>query len=403
MPDADMTLLQTVAQLGDDNKAEQMFIAARWPDGIACPKCGSLDVYESASRPSQPFRCRNCHGYFSVKTGSLMHGSNLSYSKWALAIYLMTSSGKGMSSIRMARDVGVTQKTAWFLMHRVREGWATGDQMFAGPVEVDEAYVAGKERNRHARKKLKSGNMAAKPVVVGMKDRATGKVKTAVVDSPSAANLVDFVHCNVANIFDTPVFTDGNGAYERLSSRHRGVVEHSIGHYVEYVEDGEDIHTNGIEAFWSMLKRGVMGVYHYVSPKHLHRYAVEFAGRHNDKDLGVWDKIRSLASGMFGKRLTYKQLVGRRGHSLLPEHRGMTQSETFRSASSAVIERQRQRDHEEAQAIRRIKVALREIGITPHTDDHTPSHRQPQMSSAEYQKLIMRRFFEGDVPLEPSG
>ena len=338
-----MTIIEAVNTLQDEDKAEEMFTSARWPDGIACPKCGSVGVYECIDRKPMPYRCRDCRRYFSVKTNSLMHGSTLSYSKWAMAIYLITSSNKGISSLKIARDVGVTQKTAWFLMHRIRKAWESGDQMFAGPVEVDEAYVAGKEANRHAKKKLKSGNMAAKTVVVGIKDRDTNKVKTAVVRSSTAANLVEFVHSNVEDRVDTPVYTDGASAYSRLSARIHGVVEHSIGHFV----DG-DVHTNGIESFWSTIKRGVMGVYHYVSPKHTHRYATEFEGRHNDRGLGMADQITSLMARLGGKRMTYRQLVGVRGHSLVVEHRGMTQVEAFRNISSVDIERQRAHDHEEA-------------------------------------------------------
>lgn len=118
------TMLEVVVKLGDERKAERMFMGARWPNGVACPRCGSLDVYECLGRRSQPLRCRDCYKYFSVKTNSLMHNSRLSYSQWALAIYVMTRS-KGASSVQIARDVGVTQKTAWFMMHRIREGWRT--------------------------------------------------------------------------------------------------------------------------------------------------------------------------------------------------------------------------------------------------------------------------------------
>ena len=321
-----MTIVEAVGTLSDDEKAERMFIDARWPDGVACPKCGSVDIKDQSESRKQPFRCRDCRKEFSARTGTLLHGSNLSYSKWALAIYLLATSNKGISSIRMARDIGVTQKTAWHLAHRIREAWASGDDpMFAGPVEFDETYVGGREGRRHAEKKLKKGNFAAKTTLVGAKDRATGHVKTAVVDSPDTKNLVDFVHSTVEDKFSTTVYTDGAAAYYHVWSFRHGVVEHSTGQYV----DG-DVHTNSIESFWSMIKRGIMGVYHYVSPKHTHRYALEFEGRNNSRMMDAWDQIKLVMSGLDGKHLPYRKLVGRRGHSLALEHRGMTQVEIFR-------------------------------------------------------------------------
>ena len=390
-----MTIIEAVNALQDEKRAEAMFIAARWPNGIACPKCGSLDVYDCYERKPQPYRCRDCHRYFSVKTNSLMHGSTLSYSKWAMAMYLISTNPKGISSLRIARDVGVTKKTAWFLMHRIRRGWETEDQMFVGPVEVDEAYIAGKEKNRHAKKKLKSGNMAAKTVVVGILDRATNKIKTVVFNTPSSDNLVSFVHSNVEDEYNTPVYTDGAAAYTKLNTANHGVVEHSVGHYVS--EDGV-VYTNGIESFWSMIKRGVMGAYHYISPKHTHRYAVEFAGRHNDKDLDMIDQITSLMARMSGKRLTYRQLVGLRGHSLNVEHRSMTQAEAFRRLSSKDIERQRAHDHAEAQARETLTDILVDMGVIKPAPKGKPRHSDEHPLGLSAGKA-MQRFFEENHPL----
>ena len=302
------SMIAVTSTLRDEDAAKRMLINARWPNGIACPKCGCLDVFTGSVRKSHPYRCRACRKGFSVRTDSLMHGSRLPYSKWAMAIYIMSRS-KGVSSLQLAEDIGVTRKTAWFMMHRIREAWSSDDQDFAGPVEVDETFVGGKDNRRHSKDKLRQGASRAKTVVVGAKDRATNKIKTAVVRDRSAEQLVPFVHANVRDAFETWVYTDGLAAYRRMWSANHVSVDHSSGQYVN-----GDVHTNGIESFWSMFKRGIMGVYHYISPKHTHRYAQEFAGRHNDRGLGVWGRIESLMSGLFGKRLTYRKLVGRRGH-----------------------------------------------------------------------------------------
>ena len=309
----EMTLIEVVNTFQDEESAEQFFIGARWPDGIACPKCGSVSIYKCTNRKPMPFRCDDCHKYFSVKSGSLMHGSPLPLSKWALAIYLVVSSNKGIPSIRLGRDVGVTQRTAWHMAHRIREGLDSGDPMFKGPVEVDETYVGGSDSNRHSNKKLREKAFSSKTVVVGVKDRETKHVKAAVISSPTVDNLVEFVHSNVESVARTPVYTDGLQAYDHLWTFDHRSVNHSVGQYV----DG-DAHTNGIEAFWSMIKRGVMGVYHYLSPKHTHRYALEFEWRNNARadGLSMMDQITSVMAGMVGKRLTYRQLVGRRGHAL---------------------------------------------------------------------------------------
>ena len=303
------SIVEIITTLSDEDTAERMLVSLCWPNGIACPRCGCLDVFTGSVRKSHPYRCRACHKGFSVRTDSIMHGTRLPYSKWAMAVYLLSRS-KGISSHQLAKDIDVTQKTAWFLLHRLRESWSSGDQEFAGPVEVDETFVGGKDNRRHSKDKLRQGASRAKTIVIGAKDRDTNKVKTAVVRGRSVEELVPFVHAHVKNAFETPVYTDGLSAYRRMWSENHASVDHSNGQYVAY----GDVHTNGIESFWSMFKRGIMGTYHYISPKHTHRYALEFEGRHNDRELGVWGKIESLMSGLFGKRLTYRQLVGRRGH-----------------------------------------------------------------------------------------
>ena len=171
-----ISLPELFAMSPDDETAEAWFISQRWPDGVRCPDCGSANIQERATRKPQPFRCRDCRKDFSVKTRTLMRASKLGCRIWALAIYLMSTNLKGVSSMKLHCDLGVTQKAAWHLAHRIRESWADGQaERFSGPVEADEAFVGGLEKNKHADKKLRAGRGAVgKEVVAGVKGRTTG-------------------------------------------------------------------------------------------------------------------------------------------------------------------------------------------------------------------------------------
>ena len=296
-----ITLVDLIRMFPDDATAEAFFADERWPNGVACPRCGSVSVQSGAAHKTMPYRCRDCRKRFSVKTGTVMDSSNLGYQTWALASYLLTTNLKGVSSMKLHRDLGITQKSAWHLAHRLREAWDDEGEKFTGPVEVDETFVGGKERNKHESKRLHAGRGAVgKVAVAGVKDRATGRVRAAVVEAVDGATLQPFVLSRVAQ--EAEVFTDDHGAYRGLPNHE--TVAHSVGEYVR-----GQAHTNGIESFWSMLKRGYYGTYHRMSPKHLDRYVGEFAGRHNARPLDTLDQMRAITRGMVGKRLRYDDLI----------------------------------------------------------------------------------------------
>lgn len=301
-----LTLVELIRKFPDDQTAEAWIAAIRWPDGPQCPRCGCTNVQHPTAHKTMPYRCRgkDCRRFFSVRVGTVMQDSKLGYQEWAIATYLYITSLKSVSSTKLHRDLGISQKSAWRLAHRIRECWDDlhGDP-FAGPVEVDETYVGGRGKNMHAkvrREKITGRGAVDKTAVVGVKDRATGKVAANVVGDTTGPTLRGFVQDRSAD--GAMIYSDDHRAYRGLP-RHEAV-KHSVAEYV----NGQ-VHVNGIESFWAGLKRAYHGTFHHVSAEHLDRYVCEAAGRHNRRDLDTEAMMAATVRGMIGQHLPYAELI----------------------------------------------------------------------------------------------
>ena len=308
-----LTIVQLMDMFPTEEAATAWFESVLWPDGERhCGKCGSVRTRGVPSAKPMPYWCTDCRGYFSVRTGTPLARSNVPMRKWVIAIYLCLTSLKSVSSMKLSRDIGVKQETAWFMLHRIREAWAgDGEGQFVGPVEIDETYFGGKRKNmsKAKRKELAGTGRGAvgKTAVVGAKDRDTNKVVAQVVEATDSVTLHDFVADTAEP--GAVVYTDDAAAYEGIPNPHESV-KHSVKEYVRGMA-----HTNGIESFWSMLKRAHKGTFHKISPKHLDRYVQEFAGKHNVRESGTLAQMRNTVARLVGRNLLYRDLIADNGLS----------------------------------------------------------------------------------------
>ena len=275
-----------------------------WPEGVKCRFCESD---KTSPRPHRHgHRCKSCGKDFTVRHGTIFENSRLPLVKWLYAIYLVQTSRKSISSLQLSKELDVTQKTAWFLLHRIREACQQGDWMLTNVVEVDETYIGGKERNKHKHKQLKRGRgTVGKQAVIGARERG-GNVKALAINKTDAKTLKGFVHGHIEP--GSTVYTDEHRGYLGLHGvlYSHASVRHSAKEYVNGM-----IHTNGIESVWALIKRGYTGTFHHFSLKHLQRYVDEFTFRLNEGrcEVDTIDRMKSVCSASAGKRLTYQDLI----------------------------------------------------------------------------------------------
>ena len=307
------TLQAAILYFSDFDNCQRYMIEIRWPDGkVRCPSCGSDKV--TYLQNQRRWKCYEKHSrpQFSLKVGTIMEDSAIGMDKWFCTMWMIANCKNGVSSYEVARDLGVTQKTAWFMLHRIREGM--GDDFpepFVGEVEADETFIGGKAKNMHYERKIRKfikgeiahGGPTGKAIVMGVLDRNTREMRASVIPELKKVHTDEHLKKNVAP--GSTVYTDEAQHYENLPDYAREFIDHTE----TYVRDR--VHVNGVENFWSLLKRSLAGTYVSVEPYHLQAYVNEQAFRFNNrKDTDV-QRFDAVVAGVLGKRLTYEQVTGK--------------------------------------------------------------------------------------------
>ena len=319
MPEKPKTLQAAIQYFSDPDACIQTVVAMRWPDGKpTCPACGHKEHYYLAKQ--RRWKCKECWKQFSVKVGSIFEDSAIPLDKWLIALWMLVNCKNGISSYELAKDLGITQKSAWFVLQRLR--WALKNnsiRKLGGPdteVEVDETFIGGKAKNMHKERRLRyeqAGGHHGKAVVMGMLDRDARQIRATVVPNVKRETLQTEVLNNVK--YGTKVYTDSAPAYDLLHWRY---IHDFVNHAERYV-DGQ-VHTNGLENFWSLFKRNLRGTYVSVEPFHLFRYLDEQVFRYNNRatkenPLNDADRFDMAVRKIFGKRLTFASLTGKLGET----------------------------------------------------------------------------------------
>lgn len=298
------SLFELMDHFTTEEVCEEYLATIRWNGNPTCPYCES-DKVKVLNGTTKRLKCYGCKKQFGVKVGTIFHDTKISLRKWFIAVYIITAHKKGISSHQLSRDLKVTQKTAWFMLHRVREAYNQNAEMFSDEVEIDETYIGGKESNKHAHKKTpgtQGRSTKTKTAILGILNR-NGNVYASPVLDTKRTTILPILLDKIER--GSTVYTDEYRPYRSLAKDFiHDFVKHNTAEYVKGLA-----HTNNIEGFWAILKRGIIGIYHQISSKHLFRYVNEFSFRYNNRKISDASKFDVALTNAVNKRLDYKTLV----------------------------------------------------------------------------------------------